>query len=151
TYTAVITEDDHCTVTVSVVINVFEEGECPPVYNRVYATDGSDYGLTSLLFVELGSIDYPANAADGDIDTYSELTEGVNALGLLGQTYQTLKWNTTVDAGTPVSVKLGKQFSTASVLGSLRIVAVDASGNAVSSVHNVEPNILNALGGLNVY
>src|SRR5690606_10599302 len=49
TYTAVITEDDHCTVTVSVVINVFEEGECPPVYNRVYATDGSDYGLTSLL------------------------------------------------------------------------------------------------------
>src|SRR5690606_6908935 len=37
------------------------------------------------------------------------------------------------------------------VLGSLRIVAVDASGNAVSSVHNVEPNILNALGGLNVY
>ncbi len=151
TYTAVITEPDHCTVTVSVIINVYAEGECPPVYNRVYATDASDYGVSNLLGIPLGGIDNPANAADDDINSYSELTEGVNALGLFGQTYQTLKWGTTITAGTPVSVKLGKQFSVASALGSLRIVAVDASGNTVSTVHNVEPNILDAAGGLNVY
>src|SRR5690606_23291606 len=151
TYTAVITETDHCTVTVSVIINVFAEGECPPVYNRVYATDASDYGVSNLLGIPLGGINNPADAADGNINSFSELTEGINALGLLGQTYQTLKWSAPVAAGTPVSVKLGKQFSTANVLGTLRIVAVDASGNAVSTAHSVEPNILNALGGLNVY
>jgi adhesin/invasin len=151
TYTAVISEDNHCTVTVSVMINVFAEGECPPVYSRVYATDGSDYGVSNLLGIPLGGIDDAADAADGDIDSFSELTEGVNALNLLGQTYQTLKWNSDVAAGTPVSVKLGKQFSTASVLGTLRIVAVNASGNAVSTSQSVDPNILNALGGINVF
>src|SRR5690606_16841946 len=117
TYTAVITETDHCTVTVSVIINVFAEGECPPVYNRVYATDASDYGVSNLLGIPLGGINNPADAADGNINSFSELTEGINALGLLGQTYQTLKWSAPVAAGTPVSVKLGKQFSTVNVLG----------------------------------
>src|SRR5690606_23102165 len=76
---------------------------------------------------------------------------GINALGLLGQTYQTLKWSAPVAAGTPVSVKLGKQFSTVNVLGTLRIVPVDASGNSVGVSQSVEPNILNAAGGINVY
>src|SRR5690606_28753087 len=89
TYTAVITGADHCTVTVSVIINVYAEGECPPVYNRIYATDASDYGVSNLLGIPLGDIDNPADAADGDINSFSELTEGANALGLLGQTYQT--------------------------------------------------------------
>src|SRR5690606_261229 len=151
TYTAVITEADHCTVTVSVIINVYAEGECPPVYNRIYATDASDYGVSNLLGIPLGDINNPADATDGDINSFSELTEGLNALGLLGQTYQTLKWSAPVAAGTPVSVKLGKQFSTVNVLGTLRIVPVNASGNSVGVSQSVEPNILNALGGINVY
>src|SRR5699024_44583 len=86
-----------------------------------------------------------------ELEWYSEMTEGANALGLLGQTYQTLKWSSPVTAGTPVSVKLGTAFSTANVLGSLRVVAVDAGGNAVGTVQNVESKILEAAGGLKVY
>ena len=113
TYTAVISEANHCTVSVSVVIRVFDTGECPPVYQRVYATDGSSYGVSRLI-VPLGSVSDRANATDSNVETYSTLTEGLNLLGgvLTGQTYQILKWNNPVAAGTPVSVKLGKSLST---------------------------------------
>src|SRR5699024_11217574 len=40
TYTAVISEDDHGTVSVSVVSNLFADGECVPVYDVIYAKDG---------------------------------------------------------------------------------------------------------------
>src|SRR5690606_326004 len=92
TYTAVITETDHCTVTVSVIINVFAEGECPPVYDRIYATDASEFGVSNIFGAPLGGVNNQSHAADNDINSFSELTEGVNALGLFGQTYQTLKW-----------------------------------------------------------
>ena len=146
TYTAVIAQAGHCTVTVSVVINVFAVGECPPIYNRIYATDASSFGVSLL-----GTVTNANHAADGNLGSHSTLTEAVNILGLTGQTYQTLKWSTSVQAGIPVSVKLGKSLSTANVLGSLRLVAVNASGTGVSTVQDVEPKLVDVLGGLNVY
>jgi len=146
TYTAVISEDDHCTVTVSVIINVFAEGECPPTYDRIYATEEIDSGESLI-----GTVQSTELAVDSDVASYSILTEGVNLLGLLGQTFQTVGWDHEVNAGTPVSVKLGKAFTTAEVIGGLRVVAVNAAGNPVSTVQNVDPSLAAALGGLNVF
>lgn len=150
TYTAVISEANHCTASVSVIINVFAAGECPPVYNRIYATNASSFGVSRFI-VPLGSVIDNTDAADSDLTTYSTLTEGINVLGLTGQTYQILKWSTPVQAGTPVSVKLGKTLSTVNALGSLRVVAVNASGSAVSTIQHVDPKLVAVLSGLNVY
>ncbi len=69
---------------------------------RVYA-DSQNAGAAGLLC--LGCVvTNPANAADGNLQTYSTLNVTV---GLAAQTYQSIIFPTSVAAGTPVTVKLG--------------------------------------------
>src|SRR5690606_33897178 len=90
-------------------------------------------------------------AIDGGIKSYSELIEPLNALTLFGETSQTLSWVSPVAAGTPVTIKLAKDYSAASVLGGLFVVGVDAAGNEIGPRLQAAPQVAAALNGVNVF
>src|SRR5690606_36977585 len=142
-----------CESSVTVIINVYNPGDCPPVYNRVYNDAANAGTVARLLGIPIGNITGATNAASDDVTTYSQLSEtlGTSLLGLTGQTSQTLSWSEQVPAGTAVSVKLGKQFTLAQVVGGLHVVAVDGAGNPVSRPMAVESNIAYAAGSVNVF
>ncbi|WP_211657650.1 Ig-like domain-containing protein [Parapedobacter composti] len=152
-YTLVATRGG-CSSAVTVVINVYNEGECPPVFDRVYNTAANNGTVASLLgLVTLGSVDNPQNAASADVTTYSTIAEllSTSLLGLTGETSQTLTWNSDIPAGTPVTVKLAKEYGAAGVIGGLYVQAVDGAGNPVGGRQWVDPNLASVVNGLNVF
>ncbi|WP_140936692.1 Ig-like domain-containing protein, partial [Sphingobacterium lumbrici] len=141
-----------CQTAANVTIHVFNPDECPPVYTRVYANDASQYDVTKLLFVNLGSVTNPSHAADQDVATFSTLTEVANVAGLLGQTYQNLKWTgSPIAAGTPVTVKLGKTLTAAQLSGGIRVEPIDAAGNTVGISQLVDGDLVNIVAGENIF
>src|SRR5690606_9066191 len=146
------TDDTGCQSSVTVIINVYNPGDCPPVYNRVYNDAANEGTVANLLGIPIGSITGASNAASDDVTTFSQLNEtlGISLLGLTRETSQTLSWNQQVPPGTPESVKLGKELTAAQVIGGLYVVAVDGSGNPVRRPMAVESNIAYAVGSLNV-
>ncbi|WP_188876088.1 Ig-like domain-containing protein, partial [Sphingobacterium alkalisoli] len=141
-----------CQTAASVTIRVFNPGECPPVYTRVYGNDASQYDVTKLLFVNLGSVTNPTQAADQNVATFSTLTEVANVAGLLGQTYQNIKWTgSPIAAGTPVTVKLGKTLTVAQLAGGIRVQPINAAGNPVGVSHLVDGDLVNIVAGENIF
>src|SRR5690606_31029851 len=83
-YTLVATMDaTGCQSSVTVIINVYNPGDCPPVYNRVYNDAANGGTVASLLGIPVGSITGATNAASDDVATYSQLSEtlGISLLG----------------------------------------------------------------------
>ncbi|MBE8720683.1 Ig-like domain-containing protein [Sphingobacterium pedocola] len=141
-----------CQTAANVTIRVFNPGECPPVYTRVYGNDASQYDVTKLLFINLGEVDNPTQAADQNVATFSTLTEVANVAGLLGQTYQNIKWTgSPIAAGTPVTVKLGKTLTVAQLAGGIRVQPINAAGNPVGVSHLVDGDLVNIVAGENIF
>ncbi|QDH79390.1 DUF11 domain-containing protein [Echinicola soli] len=146
-----------CTNFVDVVVNVFDPDGCPPVYNRRYATSADDFTTSSLLGLQLGSVSDEESAAGDDMKDYSELLEtvGTSLLGLTGETSQTVRWNTMVPAGTPVSIKLGREYGAAGVAGGIYVQAVDGdpvNGDELLGVRQVaDANLVSAVNGINEF
>src|ERR1700744_5714477 len=69
---------------------------------RTYA-NSQDQGATGILCLNC-TVANPANAADGNIETFSTLNVSV---GVAATTYQDLIFPAAVASGTPVTVKLG--------------------------------------------
>lgn len=116
TYTVVV-DNGTCENSRTITVNVFDEESCPQPMERVYASESSWGSIIT------GGVSNQDNAVDGDVKTYSTITTGVGLAGV-GTTWQTLKFDETVDAGTPVTIKLGKEYSGLMLAGGLSVVGV---------------------------
>lgn len=141
-----------CTNFIDVHVYVTDPNGCNFVYNRIYANDATEYTQSMLLGLPLGTVENVNNAGDADMSTFSVLDETINPLaGLLtGETSQTLKWHESVPSGTPVTVKIAREFETASVSGGIYVQAFRL-GNPIGSRVLIDQHLVSALGGVNEF
>lgn len=152
TYTVEATGASGCTYSRSITIITYEPDDCPDIFERVYATGQTTTTSNLLGLVQLGNVENPNQAVGSNIGDYSTLAEPANLLTLFGETSQTLDWGATpIAAGTPVTVKLSKDYSVASVLGGLFVVGVDAAGNEIGPRMLASPQIAAVLNGVNIF
>ncbi|MGJ1421893.1 Ig-like domain-containing protein [Sphingobacterium spiritivorum] len=144
TYTVVAQNDaTGCTSSQSVLIQVYDANSCPPQLVRVYANAQSSGSIIT------GGVSDGANAVDGNPKTYSTITTGLGLLGI-GTTWQNINFDQVVPAGTPVTIKLGKEYSLLSVASGLSVVGLDANGNDIGTLKSVQGGLLDLLVADNV-
>jgi gliding motility-associated-like protein/uncharacterized repeat protein (TIGR01451 family) len=142
TYTAVATVGT-CSVTATKVINVIDLTSCQNLTERVYASGESEG------FILTGSVSNNANAIDGNPQTFSTITTGLGLLGI-GTTWQNLTWATPIAKGTPVTVKLGSEYSLLAVGENLSVVGT-IGGNLIGAMQPVSGSLLKLISGDNTY
>ncbi|PAM95054.1 hypothetical protein B4N84_07135 [Flavobacterium sp. IR1] len=147
TYTAVAT-NANCSITATFSINVIAVTACQSLTERVYATTQTSGSLLT------GTVTNGGNAIDGNTRTYSTITTGIGLLGI-GSAWQNLQWPTTIPKGTPVTVKLGSEYSAVAVGQNLSVIGTkrDGLGNPVDIgvLQSVSGSLLNLLSGENAY
>lgn len=138
-----------CVTYSSISLTVYDLNKCKVVTERVIATGtppGSGWGTTLA-----GLVANKENAYDNDLSTYSTISVMVGALGL-GTTWQNIYFDHVVEAGIPVRVKLGQEYSGAQVAGGITIVGLDENGNSIGTIKSVgEGALLDVLVGDNVF
>ena len=132
TYTAVAS-NGVCSVSQVVTVVVNNPANCVTFTERVYAeTQSSGSIVTGTVFNDVNSIDQ-------NPQTYSTISSGLGALGV-GTTWQTLQWNTTIAAGTPVSIKLGTQYGGMALIGAISVIATKRDGGGVpQNIGTIQP------------
>lgn len=110
-------EEGSCSAMETLIVNVYDADVCPPTMQRIYANSQSWGSIIT------GGVSNRPNATDGNPKTHSTITTGLGLLGI-GTTWQNLFFEETVPAGTPVTIKLGKEYSGLVVAGGLSVVGV---------------------------
>ncbi|MFC4817013.1 gliding motility-associated C-terminal domain-containing protein [Flavobacterium sp. GCM10023249] len=123
TFTAVAS-NGNCSVSKIVTVIVNDPADCIKFMERVYADTQSSASILT------GTVLNDGNAVDKDPQTFATISSGLGALGV-GTTWQTLQWNTTIAAGTPVSVKLGTQYGGLALIGAISVIATKRDGGGV--------------------
>ncbi|SFJ65662.1 Ig-like domain-containing protein [Myroides guanonis] len=146
TYT-VVGSSGSCYSTETVIVNVYDDEGCPPGTVRTYANSQSWGSIIT------GGVTNEANAANGNPKTYSTITTGLGLLGI-GTTWQTLFFPEKVAAGTPVTIKLGKEYSGVVLAGGLSVVGVYKDGLGtpfdIGTLKPVQGGLLDLLAADNV-
>jgi len=142
TYTAVA-NDGTCTATATKTINVINLDACKALTERVYATAQTSGSIIT------GTVTDGANAVDGNPQTYSTITTGLGLLGV-GTTWQDLTWPSTITKGTPVTIKLGSEYSLLAVGQNLSVVGT-IGGTPIGAMQSVSGSLLNLISGDNTY
>ncbi|NWL01345.1 hypothetical protein DM790_11000 [Flavobacterium collinsii] len=142
TYTAVAS-DGTCTATATKIINVIDLTSCQTLAERVYATGQSAGSIIT------GGVTNGGNAIDGNPQTFSTITTGLGLLGV-GTTWQNLTWPTTIAKGTPVTVKLGSEYSLLAVGQNLSVIGT-LNGTDIGAMQSVSGSLLNLISGDNTY
>ncbi|WP_286966097.1 gliding motility-associated C-terminal domain-containing protein [Flavobacterium sp. UBA4854] len=142
TYTAVATIGT-CTTTATKIINVIDLTSCQNLTERVYATTQTKGSIIT------GDVTNGTNAVDGNPQTFSTITTGLGLLGV-GTTWQNLTWSSTIAKGTPVTVKLGSEYSLLAVGQNLSVVGTK-NGNLIGAMQPVSGSLLNLISGDNTY
>ncbi len=142
TYTAVATIGT-CTTTATKIINVIDLTSCQNLTERVYATAQTKGSIIT------GDVTNGPNAVDGNPQTFSTITTGLGLLGV-GTTWQNLTWPSTIAKGTPVTVKLGSEYSLLAVGQNLSVVGTK-NGNLIGAMQPVSGSLLNLISGDNTY
>ncbi|MGG5510952.1 DUF11 domain-containing protein [Myroides odoratimimus] len=137
----------------SLLVTVFDDSLCPPTIERVYARggklpDGTDMNTTWYTTLA-GFVANKENAVDGDPTTYSTISSTVALLGL-GTTWQNIYFDHPVKAGTPVTIKLGKEYSGLVLAGGLSVVGLTKDGKRIGTIKPVSGGLLDLLTGDNV-
>lgn len=143
TYTIVAIHND-CYSFETVIVNVYDADACPPAMERVYATKSSSWGS-----IITGGVSHKDNAVDGNPKTHSTITTGVGLLGI-GTTWQNIYFDHEVPAGTPVTIKLGKEYSGVMLAGGLSVQGLDHSGKTIGGLQTVAGGLLDLLVADNV-
>ncbi|WP_035137062.1 Ig-like domain-containing protein, partial [Flavobacterium chungangense] len=143
TYTVVATSALNCSTSATITINVIDPNSCQLLTERVYAT-GQTFGS-----IVTGGVANPTNAIDGNTQTYSTITTGVGLLGV-GTTWQNLTWPANIAKGTPVTVKLGAEYSLLAVAQGLSVIGTK-SGVDIGTMLPVSGSILDLLPGEKSY
>ena len=146
TYT-VVGSSGSCYSTETVIVNVYDDEGCPPGTVRTYANSQSWGSIIT------GGVTNEANAANVNPKTYSTITTGLGLLGI-GTTWQTLFFPEKVAAGTPVTIKLGKEYSGVVLAGGLSVVGVYKDGLGtpfdIGTLKPVQGGLLDLLAADNV-
>ncbi|MCV9931712.1 gliding motility-associated C-terminal domain-containing protein [Flavobacterium sp. LS1R47] len=147
TYT-VIASNGTCTATQTITITVIDPASCDPLLEREYATTQQWSTIIT------GGVTNAANGADGNPKTYSTITTGIGLLGI-GTTWQNLQWPTTIAKGTPVTVKLGAEYSGVALGQGVTVIGTkrDGLGNPIDigTLQSVSGSLLNLLSGQNSF
>ena len=143
TYTVVATSALNCTVTGTVSVNVIDPTNCQSLTERVYATAQTSGSIIT------GGVTNEGNAVDGNPQTFSTITTGLGLLGV-GTTWQTLTWPANIVKGTPVSIKLGSEYSAVAVGQNLSVVGT-LNGVDIGPLQSVSGSLLNLLSGDNSF
>lgn len=142
-----LAQGDACTNFVDIVVYVESTDGCDLVMNRKFANTATETTVSTLLtLVELGKVENPARAANGNLTTYSTLSEPANLLSVLGETSQTLRWNQNVAPGRPVTVRLAREFTVADVVGGIMVQAY-RDNQPLGDEVRVDANLAVVLGG----
>ena len=145
TFTAVA-NNGSCSVSLSVTVNVIDPLNCPVFLDRVYADTQTSGSIIT------GGVTNGALAIDHNPQTFSTITTGLGLLGI-GTTWQNIQWNTTIPAGTPITVKVGSEFSGLALLGAVTVVGTkrDGLGNPIDigTLQQLSGTVLNLLPGEN--
>ena len=143
-----VANNGFCTSIGTIFVTVVDTANCPTITQRVYADTQS---WSSIL---TGGVFDQNNAIDDNPQTFSTIVTGIGLLGV-GTTWQTLQWNTTVAAGTPLNVKLGSQYSGLIVAGAYSIVGTKRNSSGVpidiGAIQPVSGTLLNLLPGENSF
>jgi gliding motility-associated-like protein len=126
TYTAVAS-NGACEKSEMVTIIVNNPANCVTFTERIYADTQSSGSIVT------GMVVNDSLAIDRDPQTYSTITSGLGVLGI-GTTWQTLQWNNSIPAGTPVSVKLGTEYSGLALIAAISVAATKRDGNGVPQI-----------------
>ena len=140
----VVAEDAGCMSYETIIVNVYDADACPPTMERVYAT--VDKGWGSII---TGGVSNTGNAVDSNPKTYSTITTGLGLLGI-GTTWQNIEFDHLVPAGTPVTIKLGKEYSGLVLAGGLSVVGIGENGLDIGVIQPVAGGLLDLLAADNV-
>lgn len=144
---AVVATDGDCYSFETVTVNVYDADACPPGTVRTYANSQSWGSIIT------GGVSNRPNAVDGNPKTYSTITTGLGLLGI-GTTWQTLFFPEKVAAGTPVTIKLGKEYSGLVLAGGISVVGVYKNGSGtpfdIGTLKPVQGGLLDLLAADNV-
>ena len=150
-YAQTINSAGTCEIIKKITVFVYDIGTCDYRYVLRHATNVTDWNTVSLLGIPLGAITDRAKAGDSDLSTHSTITNVVSLLGI-GTTWQDLKFDSTIPAGTPITIKLGQEYSLLQLIGAISLRPIDGNGNAIGNLVGVgETDLLNALVGDNVF
>ena len=137
-----------CERKVQVSINVYDPAVCPIPQTRVYANNAIPR------IPGLGFVTSASNAADGNTATHATLTSVVGLLGL-GSSYIDLQFPTNVPVGTPITVKLGTEYSLLNLISGTSFYGMNITSNTnrsiASDIYTVDGTILGLLSGTNEY
>lgn len=123
TYTAVAT-NGACSVSEIAIITVIDPTICFENSTRIYAETQSWDSIVT------GGVFNASDAIDENPQTHSTIVTGIGALGI-GTTWQILEWNNAIPAGTPVTVKLGTEYSGITLIGAISVVGTKRNGLGV--------------------
>lgn len=144
TFTVVAISDQGCESFENIIITVYDTSLCPPTIERVYAGHSASWGS-----IITGGVVNSENTIDGNPQTYSTLTTGLGLLGI-GTVWQNVNFDHIVPAGTPVTIKLGKQYSLLVLAGGISVQGLDENGGTIGSLKPVQGGLLDLLAADNV-
>ncbi|RYF22637.1 MAG: hypothetical protein EOO42_08500, partial [Flavobacteriales bacterium] len=144
TYT-VVASNANCSRTGTISINVIDPASCQDLTQRVYANAQT----SSPIVIGSGTVSNPTNAVDGNPQTFSTITTGVGLLGV-GTTWQNLTWPANIIKGTPVTIKLGSEYSAVALGQNLSVIGTKA-GADIGTMQPVSNSLLNLLSGDNAF
>ncbi|MBF4519335.1 hypothetical protein IRZ71_23555 [Flavobacterium sp. ANB] len=142
TYTVVAT-NANCSRTGTVSINVIDPNSCQLLAERVYATAQTSGSIVT------GAVSNGTNAVDGNTQTFSTITTGLGLLGV-GTTWQNLTWPANIVKGTPVTIKLGSEYSAVAIGQNLTVIGTKNGGD-IGTMQSVSGSLLNLLSGDNSF
>jgi gliding motility-associated-like protein/uncharacterized repeat protein (TIGR01451 family) len=137
-----------CSASGNIFVTVIDPADCPALTERVYANTQSWSSIIT------GGVTNANASIDQNPQTFSTITTGIGLLGI-GTTWQTLQWNQTISAGTPVTVKLGSQYSGLIVAGAYSVIGTKRNGSGIpvdiGQIQPVSGSLADLLPGENTF
>ncbi|MCC9044530.1 DUF11 domain-containing protein [Myroides sp. M-43] len=138
------TNTNGCTSSEVITVTVLDNSDCPPAIQRVYADGDTSWGS-----IITGGVTAKENAIDNNPTTHSRLVTGLGLLGI-GTTWQNINFDHVIPKGTPVTIKLGKEYSGLTLAGGLSVQGLDEKGNVIGPLKTVAGGLLDLLSADNV-
>lgn len=117
-----------CSTKEIIMVEVYDIADCGKITEKVMVKT-EDWSTVPVLIIP-GVVSNRQNAVDNDLSTHSTLTIPIGALGL-GTTWHNLRFDHNVTKGTPVTVKLGQEYSAVQVGGGVTVQALDVNGKTI--------------------
>lgn len=138
-----------CDIVKRITVYVYDKDECEYRYVQRMATNS-----TTGTVLTGGTID-SAKAADKDLSTHGTIFNVLNVAGI-GTAWIDLKFDNIatqpIAAGTPITIKLGQEYSLLQLIGGTTIQVLDKTGTITGPLLSInEVDLLNVLVGDNVF